>query len=185
MRPAVERLRHLFTYEPETGKIFRNFTPRGKPVKIEVNSKANPYVQLWVDGKNYAAHAIVWAIFYGKFSCKNIHYKNDNVLDLRIENLVEIGNESKTRLQRFKKTNSSGFKGVYWSAEKQSWVAAIGYMDGDRKRVKWLGAYADKQLASEAYLDAVDRFHEGIGRIVDLSGNETKVMPSDPSSPSC
>ena len=54
------------------------------------------------------------------------------------------------------KVNTSGFKGVHWSDEKQKWMAKIQV----KGKSHYLGYFDDPKLASDAYMSAA-RFHFG------------------------
>lgn len=56
---------------------------------------------------------------------KGIDHRDGNGLDCRRSNLREASKAQNQRNQRRRKDNMSGFKGVYWHAQRGYWIARI------------------------------------------------------------
>jgi len=76
-------------------------------------------------------------------------------LDCREANLRYANRSQQVVNQRKKRTNTSGYKGVYRHAAAMKWCAQIGV---DGKRV-YLGYFDTKELAYEAYCKAAEIYH--------------------------
>lgn len=64
--PSVSRLNELFVYEQDTG-LLRRRKPRKNRVAFGCCSMSTSgHYQVYVDGKLYAAHRVVWAIATGE-----------------------------------------------------------------------------------------------------------------------
>lgn len=88
---TVETVKKLFSYESETGLLFR-ITPRGKKKLIRSRS-TNGYLIARVHGRLIAAHRIAWAIHYGKWPDGEIDHVNRVKDDNRIGNLRDISHD--------------------------------------------------------------------------------------------
>lgn len=76
-----------------------------------------------------------------------IDHINHNTLDNRRKNL-RLATKQQNRMNRTAyKKNKSGYKGVYWYAEKKKWLASIRF----NKKSIYLGLYENKIDAALAY----------------------------------
>jgi hypothetical protein len=66
--PSTERLRELFSYNPETGVLTWVVTrgPAKKGVRAGSKGKSRTYRVVSVDGKLYFEHRVCFAIYHGK-----------------------------------------------------------------------------------------------------------------------
>ena len=80
---------------------------------------------------------------------------NGNVCDNRRENLRVCNECENQHNQGKRKTNTSGFKGVYFNKTEKRWKARI--MTNNKQ--KSLGGFATPELAYEAYQQAALKFH--------------------------
>lgn len=83
-----------------------------------------------------------------------VDHINHNGLDNRRENLRVCTNVENLRNANLSKNNSSGFKGVSWSKDKNKWEAYITI--GGKK--KSLGKYTEASDAAQAYNIAAERY---------------------------
>lgn len=94
-------------------------------------------------------HRFLWSLWKLP-ETPDIDHKNRNGLDCRRENLraatssQNLGNTAK------KRTNTSGFKGVYWHRKLNKWFAQI-TCNGKQRH---LGCFAEKEAAADAYIRA-------------------------------
>jgi hypothetical protein len=84
-----------------------------------------------------------------------VDHRNGDSLDNRRGNLRLATTAQNCQNARRNTRNTSGFKGVYWSAQHRQWVAAI-YCDG---RKHFLGLHRDPASAHAAYCEAAARLH--------------------------
>ncbi len=91
-----------------------------------------------------------------------VDHINRDRLDNRRVNLRVCTKAENRRNTPMKSFNTSGYKGVSWSHDKQKWAAHI-YAEG---RSRYLGYYLTKEDAALAYNEAAKKYH---GRFAGLS----------------
>jgi len=148
MVPTAAYLRDRYIYEPETGLFrFRAGARRGRTTGKKWQGR---YWLISVEGRTYYAHRLAWLYVHGEWPPEQVDHINANGLDNRIENL-RLASQSLNNANRcLGKNNTSGVKGVHWSARARRWYARIGIAG----KIKHLGSFTDKDLAAEAYRKA-------------------------------
>jgi hypothetical protein len=121
-----ERLRELLSYDEENG-LFIYKTKRGQKSKgsIAGSPQNKGYIQITVDDKNYLAHRLAWFYVHGEWPKNQIDHINRIKTDNRITNLRDVTNSINHHNVGLRKHNTSGVNGVYWSNNKNKWVATI------------------------------------------------------------
>jgi hypothetical protein len=114
----------------------------------------NKYPRLFVHGKQYQIHRLIFLYHHGHMP-KLIDHINGDSSDNRIENLRAATNSENTWNSKLYKNNKSGLKGIYYSKETGKWVASI-YSGG--KRV-FHGRYVSKREAAVEIKSARIRLH--------------------------
>lgn len=140
---TYNRLRYLFSYNPDTGKFIRlnSSHKSGALRKGEVGClSSDGYIKIGVDGVLYQAHRLVWLYMTGKMPKAQLDHINQVRNDNRWCNLREATNQENNRNQTKRKTNTSGVTGVWRFKKNGKWCAEIMV---DAKKV-WLGYYEDK-----------------------------------------
>ncbi len=154
---SQERLKHLFSYDAETGLFVSNVRrgpQKAGTVAGTINSRG--YIIIRVDTKNYAAHRLAWVFAYGEWPIGYIDHMNGVKTDNRLCNLrcvnqsENIQNVSKPHID-----NVSGYLGV--SKNKKKWRAKI-VLGGTIYR---LGTWPTTHEAHAAYLGAKSVLHTG------------------------
>jgi HNH endonuclease len=145
--PSLDRLRELFSYDPETG-LFTRITkpPRSKfrAGTVAGWKHSSGYVYMRVDGRVYLAHRLAWFWVYGTWPGE-IDHINRNRPDNRIINL-RPATPSLNRLN-CGPTGRSGVTGVSNAGYRfRPWCARI---EVDGKNVV-LGYFAEKEQAVAA-----------------------------------
>ena len=84
MKPTAETLRHLFAYEPDTGRLVRTKSDRSDMVGV-----AADYRTVEVFGERYRTTHVIWAILTGEWPQEFIDHINGNDQDNRQINLRE------------------------------------------------------------------------------------------------
>lgn len=156
---TAEMARELLDYDPETGG-FTWRVAKGRKAKGMLAGCIDHYgyVQIGIDGTKYKAHRIALLITNGSWTSEHIDHINGIRNDNRIDNLREASQSiNMQNLLRPMAGNTSGFLGVCWDTEKQSFLAQI----KTNGKNKFLGRFADPAEAHAAYLDAKRRLHAG------------------------
>lgn len=173
--PPVDVLHQLLRYEPETGKLFWRERSQGffkclrsasvwnarYANKEAFTSLSGPdgYRSGTIENSPYRAHRIIWALYYWVEPECDIDHINGIKSDNRIYNLRLATHEQNMRNQKLSRINSSGYKGVTFHRRSKRWRAEIGY----EMRQVYLGLFATKEEAYEAYQSASIRLHGEFG----------------------
>lgn len=156
--PSQDRLRQLFRYDPESGKLFyaeinvppydghhgkahhaliRNRKFAGKEV---LGARGYRYMGMRVDGSSYYLHRIIWKLHTGE-EPDTIDHINGDCFDNRIVNLRNVTTTQNMRNLKLFKNNTTGHSGLKRTAGGK-WQA--------RFCQKHLGTFATKEAAIEA-----------------------------------
>jgi len=149
-----EQALHLFEYK--NGNLFWKNTTHPK---IKIGSQVgfindNGYCVASIYGKKYLAHQIVYLMQHG-YIPKAIDHINNIKVDNRIENLREVTRQQNMQNKPLSKTNTTGYKNVYWKEKNKKWEVAIS-VDGKRK---YIGIYKDLELADLVATEARDKYY--------------------------
>lgn len=166
--PSIERLRNLFRYEPETGKLYHNprelsdFTSDGMKsaewlcriwnanwAGREAGYNSYGYCVICTDRKKIPAHRLVWALVKGEWPEGQIDHINGIRSDNRIENLRDIPSAENQRNMRRSKANTSGVTGVSWFKPTGQWAARI-ESRGVRYQIGYFNDIESARVAVEA-----------------------------------
>lgn len=149
--PSVEKLRSLFSYDPDTGELhyLRRRGPAA-PGKMAGFHGGKGRTSVKVDGKSYLVHRVCWAIFYGEHPPELIDHANGDPRDNRISNL-RAATKTLNQANRSYKIPPSGFRGV--QKHGTGWRAVISF---NRKR-RSLGVFPTPEDASAAYEAEAER----------------------------
>jgi hypothetical protein len=114
--------------------------------KIAGSVANHGYVMIRLDGKDYLAHRVIFAIVNNRWPADMLDHVNGDILDNSIENLREC-TRSQNSMNSMRAHGASKCKGVAWSAQHGKWRA---YITKDKKR-KHLGLYDNERDAAQAY----------------------------------
>jgi hypothetical protein len=146
------RLKELLHYCPETGQ-FKHLRDRKRVDAGTISSRG--YVHLWLDGKRYLAHRVVFFYMYGEWPVGPVDHINNIRHDNREHNLRIVTDSQNQQNRRAGKNNVSGHKGVSWDKSRNKWCAAI-YV---KSKCKHLGRYKELANAVAAYAQAAAKYH--------------------------
>ena len=156
--PDLETLRGLIAYDPATG-IFTNKVKRGyrQAGMRACHVSPNGYAYVNMLNRQYQAHALAWYYVYGRWPVHQIDHINGEKIDNRIDNLRDVlpvvNNQNMRRASRNNKTGLLGVSLCFGTTYR----AQIG-INGT---VKTLGYFKSPEAASECYLAAKRKLHEG------------------------
>jgi hypothetical protein len=141
-RPSIEKLRELFEYDPETGILKWADGRRSGQIAGYTKPHGRTFYRIIeIEGVNYRAHIIAFALHRGRWPDLDIVHKNRNCLDNRADNLREASHTENMQNAR----RNSEFKGVY--TRDKNPAARIHILG---KNVH-LGAFKSKRDATLAY----------------------------------
>ena len=158
------KARERFYYIPETGILTNRIgrSSRSKAGDVPGYIGRNGYQQIYVDGKIYYAHRLIWLHVHGAFPPEQIDHINGDRTDNRIENLRAVNNQENHRNERKSKNNTSGATGVFWAAKISKWRGQIRI---GKKNIhlgvfdNWFDAVCARKSAEKKY-----GFHPNHGR---------------------
>lgn len=133
--------------------ILINKTKRnGKsPVGKEAGSLCdNRYKTVFIHGKRYYVHRIIYMMFYGYMPFE-IDHIDRNKLNNRIENLRSVTKSENVANQKIRIDNKSGIRGISWNNQNKKWLAS---KQQNNKRI-YLGYFEtveQAKMAVEQYL---------------------------------
>ncbi len=157
---AIDLRKFLF-YEPSTG-IFIWRTKSNQKSQAKLGSTAGSinergYIRIVVAGRVYQGHRLAWLYFYGSWPVYTIDHIDGCKSNNRITNLRDVtmmvNNQNRRRAQGVE--NTSGLLGV--TRAGSAWQAGI----GTGGRSVYLGRFASKEAAHDAYVSAKRVLHEG------------------------
>ena len=154
---TAEEARQLFHYNPETGDLTWAVSPNNRiPVGYVVRAvDAHGYYRVKINNRKYRAHRIAWLITHGKWPNEHLDHINGDKRDNRLCNLREATNAENCRNSGIRRTNSSGYKGVYRQESYKKWRAQITV---DYK-IHYLGVFNTPEEAHAAYCKAAKELH--------------------------
>ena len=160
---TAERLREVIHYDPETGiftrkvRLAQRHQVGDRADMVVTGGGLKGYYRVGLFSKRYLAHRLAWLYVYGEWPEHEIDHINGNPGDNRIANLRDVeGAVNLQNMRKPRKTNVSGYLGVYKHAQNNTWVARI----QKDKRTIHIGCFTDPAEAHQAYLKAKREIHK-------------------------
>ena len=152
-----ELLQDIFSYD--NGNLYWKTI---KSKKVKAGQKAGSvdrygYMRTQVLNKTCQIHRLVWIFHYGNIEDNyTIDHIDRNTLNNKIENLRIATRSQNSQNTGKKPNNTSGYKNVYWSKEKQKWLVSC--ISQGKKRCG--GSYAFIDDAVKAAILLRKKFHQ-------------------------
>ena len=168
--PAMHPPQYLnsrLRYDPETGKLFWKIKENASlgwntrwAGKEAFTAKSHGHHVGRLDGENYYAHRVIWAMQTGEWPEDQVDHINGDRTDNRWVNL-RAATVLQNSFNRGPQSNgSSGFKGVTWHSQQGRWAARI-QAGGVNKS---LGLHDTAEQAAAAYDAAARKMHMAFSR---------------------
>lgn len=125
-------------------RINRRKAKAGTPVGWKDN---NGYLSVYLKGKTYKVHRVIWFMEYGYFP-KLIDHRDRNPSKNTLSNLREATHSQNSQNKSAEK-NASGFKGVH--LDKRRKTNKYGASIAKNGKRFWLGTFPTAEKASDAY----------------------------------
>lgn len=163
---SVERLKHLFSYDPSTG-VFKRLVPvRGVKPGATVGhvSEALGYLIIGIDRHQYFGHRLAWLYMTGKWPSDEIDHKNCIRHDNRWDNLREA-TSTQNKQNRIVRSRTLP-RGVYLYpiAVKQGLAKPYCSRIRVNGKQKFLGYFETPDAAHAAYVAAAKKYHGEFAR---------------------
>jgi HNH endonuclease/AP2 domain len=172
-RPDItpELLRQLLTLDEATGDLFwkerpveyfysagiaRAWNERYAGTAVGQRKHGRGYQQIDIMDKKLFVHRVVFTLVHGRWPKQTVDHINCIKSDNRPVNLREASYSENNRNVGPSKANTSGIRGVSWIKKAQKWQVEI-HVEGERK---YLGSFADKDEAAQAYAAASIEYHK-------------------------
>jgi hypothetical protein len=157
------RLRELFSYDPETGIFTRlvSASSRARAGDVAGSVGADGYRQIEIDGRGYKAHRLAWYWMTSIWPRHQIDHINLSRADNRWKNLRMATCAENMWNTRAYASNTSGLKGVSWHNSTHKWRAQI-KING--KNI-YLGLSDTKEEAAALYAAAAEKLHGEFSRV--------------------
>lgn len=155
MTLTQERLKEVLYYDIDTGIFKWKFNRRGVTKDQEAGCTDDGYITIGIDKEKYYAHRLVWLYMYGYLPKKDIHHKDENPSNNRLNNLECLDRFFHVRKNSLRSDNQSGVKGVNWSKHANMWRVNIG-LNGKTKSFGYFKDFDEAvchRLAAEQRLD--------------------------------
>ena len=151
-----ELLLKLFDYDPITGIVTNKIDRSSRARKGERSGTINDngYRVIYICGKNYREHRLIWCMVYGNFPTNEIDHIDRNRSNNAIENLREA-TSTENSLNADYIVGLSGLRGVSPTSSGLKWRARI-RVEGQQIS---LGHFDTVEEAHKAYLEAVKKYH--------------------------
>jgi hypothetical protein len=165
----LEFLRHLLSYEPDTGlfrwKVDTRTTGRVIRAGETAGHMSGGYIVIGVLGIQHRANILAYWFMTGAPVPKGFEIDHDNRIktDNRWTNLKPVTRSRNNHNSEPPKTNKSGVKGVSWCRGRNRWDSRIRVDD----KIILLGRFANFQDAVKARLDAEVKY---LGTVYSVKG---------------
>lgn len=154
-----DRLRQHLHYDPVSG-VFTWLVPLARNVRVGAEAgclKADGYISIGIDGKQYKAHRLVWLYTYGVWP-EQLDHRDRNRTNNRLLNLRLADNHLNGVNRNLFSNNKSGVKGVFWYSKLRKWQANITV----RNVVHYLGRFDTLDAAISVRVQAESVFFAGM-----------------------
>lgn len=149
---SFDRLNEVFNADFENGILTWKSAPsyRTKIGTVAGNKRPTGHLFVQVDGKAFAVHRLIWAMFHNEWPHEMIDHINQNPEDNRISNL-RSANKSQNGMNRGVQSNNKlGVKGVSIHRKTGKYRASIKV----KSKFLHLGLYEKIEDAQKSYADA-------------------------------
>ena len=151
---TAEYVRSILDYDPETGI----FVWKVRDIEGSWNSnwagteagysRKDGYLVISFKGKIWYAHRLAWLIMTGEMPESEIDHEDTNPKNCKWKNL-RIATPIQNNANKGKnKNNTSGFKGVFFSKEKNKWMGQLKH----NGKSYWCGYHDSPEAAHSAYV---------------------------------
>ena len=116
----------ILEYDTETGEFVWLTTASGRRAGQPAGSlNGSGYIKIRYQKQRHKAHRLAWKMVTGEWPDKDIDHINLNKRDNRFANLRLATRSQNTTNRPASKSNTSGYKGVFWEKCARRWRAQI------------------------------------------------------------
>lgn len=149
----------LFDYKD--GQLYwkvtrNNYVPKGTKAGC-LDTKG--YLSVRINRKKHMLHRVIFLMHKG-YLPEYLDHINGNPLDNRIENLREATMAQNNYNKKMPKTNTSGFKNVFYDKDTKKWRVRIN-VNGVKVH---FGYHKDLEVAKRVAIEAREKLHKEFAR---------------------
>jgi hypothetical protein len=154
---TIDRLKEVLDYDPQTGIFTWKVRTAKRTIVGDTAGCPNKkgYIYIRIDTVNYRANVLAWFYVTGQWPSDQIDHENCKRGDNRFSNLREATCTNNAHNRPMRKTNTSGYTGVFWRKGTRRWQAKIMI---NRKYIH-LGCFDEAPDAARAYKEAAKKYH--------------------------
>jgi hypothetical protein len=161
--PDQAYLQACFLYDEERGKLFW----RTRPIEHFLDDRAR---KIWnarfagteagsvpldrryvvLDYKRYSVSRMIFKLQHGRDPVGLVDHRNTDPENNKIDNIREATYTQNNMNMKLRSNNTSGFKGVSWSAKRKKFIVQIRM----NNKITYVGQFDSAEKASEAYQKA-------------------------------
>lgn len=158
---TYEEVREMFDYDPITGILSWKKTGKGRKRTVAGCLDGKGHYTIHLRPRSYQLHRIIWLWQTGEWPNGTVDHKNRIGTDNRWCNLRVANQTQQNANQTVRRTNTSGYKGVFWHKECKRYAAVI-HVKGKKL---WLGLHDTPEVAAAAYLEAAKKHFGEFARL--------------------
>ena len=149
-------LREFVEYLPDTGEFKYLYKSSNQAIGhiTRGTEHGGGYLVVSVKGKRYKAHRLAFYLVHGRWP-EQIDHINGIKDDNRLSNLREVDNQL-NQWNTDKRNPKSGYKNVYWRAQRNKWQVKISTENG----LLYVGSFSCKEEANLAAIEARIRYQK-------------------------
>ena len=153
-----KELNDLFIYDQKTGIVTNRVSRSPNAIKGHeaghLSHDGSRYI--YVNGRKYSTHRIIWMMVYGYFPEHDIDHNNGIRDANNLSNLREVSRSCNMQNACKMKNNSSGYRCVSWNKNANKWIA-YATIHG---KTKYIGLFTSKKEAATARANWEDSCHD-------------------------
>lgn len=163
---TAEYLRSILDYDRNTGDLtwrYRIDAPKHWNTRFagkKAGCIGKKYVHIAINELSFYAHRIIWCHQTGSFPAIDVDHRNLIGTQNHWDNLRESTKEGNSHNKAKFKSNTSGYKGVFFYKRSQRWYSMIA-VNGKRT---YLGSFDSPEEAHIAYQKAAADLHGDFAR---------------------
>lgn len=131
--PSVEYLHLRFDFNTDGNFLtWKNFNGwrlnkklAGKKAGCVTKCDGKRYIKIYLDGKFYYAHRIIFKMFKN-YDPERVDHVDGNGLNNNLNNIRDVSHLENYKNVKLRFNNTSGVVGVVWSKSRKKWCAQIG-----------------------------------------------------------
>lgn len=156
--PTQERVKHLFDYNPITGKLYwKNPTSPRCKIGQEITYVNGGYLKVSFDGKLQLAHRVMWLYMTGhwpQYPKELVDHKDTVKLNNAFSNFRLTSHNGNQHNRPINVNSSTGYKGVTVKGNK---FIAQAQVNGKKH---YLGIFDTPEIAYDVYSNFVAQHHD-------------------------